>query len=145
MWVSEEENLANKSLSNPYFSASCILLPPWRLRGVHLEGKVVGSGTSSHGSATDVTAPGGVTVESLASVALGETSQESAETAVGVLQLGHPLLLLLGLVGILDDGMPVEWGTVVHFQDGRELVRVHQVDDRDGEPDQAAAGPGNKD
>ena len=52
---------------------------------------------------------------------------------------GHGrLLLLLGLVGVLDDGVAVEGGAVVHLQDGAELVRVDQVDDGDGHADQEA-------
>ena len=48
------------------------------------------------------------------------------------------LLLLLGLVRVLDDGVAVEGGAVVHLKDGAELVRVDQVDDGDGDADQQA-------
>ena len=46
---------------------------------------------------------------------------------------------------ILDDGVSVEGCSVVHFQDSWELVGVHQVDDRDGESHQGAAGARNQD
>ena len=45
---------------------------------------------------------------------------------------------------VLYDGVSVEGCSIVHLEDGGELVGVHQVDDGDGEAHQAAAGPGDQ-
>jgi len=58
-------------------------------------------------------------------VPLGQPPEKSSESDRGrLLQFRNPLLLLLGLVGVLDDGVAVERGAVVHLQDGGELVGV---------------------
>lgn len=106
-------------------------VPPRRLGSFHLEGVVVAT----------VGAQGGATF----AIAFGESAKEAASEsgAWGSLEAGN-VLLLLSFMGILDDGMTVEWGSEVNLEDGGELVGVDEVNDGDGSSHQEAKHPGNK-
>jgi hypothetical protein len=104
-----------------------VRVPPGALGCLHVKSKIFGTPWVS------------LDVHSTIAIPLGQPTQESTESVGGgLLHLGHPFLLLLGLMRVLNDGMPVEWGAVVHLQDDAELVRVDEIDHTDGHTDHEA-------
>merc|ERR1719507_471191 len=97
-----------------------VWVAPRRLGRLHLVGVVVHAAVRVGG------APLPVPLRQPAEEARAQTR------ARRLLQLRHYLLLLLGLRGVLDDGVPVEGSAEVHLQDCGELVGVDEVDDGDG-------------
>ena len=91
----------------------------------------------------------GVVVEALwvggstLAVPLGQPPEQPCPQAGArrLLQPRNSLLLLLGLLGVLDDGVTIERGPEVDLKDSRELVGIDQVDDGDGPAEKNAERP----